>query len=121
MALSEYVLLVSLSAGIPAHADTHDISIGHNVITQSNGGAPMASTRVAFTLIESPINNNRVNQTSINNRANQTTTNNRVQQPSNLPRVGGGPFNGRQMGGLGSTKFIIVQSPTIRTPSLRVK
>ena len=47
MAISEYVLLVSLSAGIPAHADTHGISIGPNVATQSNGGAPVASTRVA--------------------------------------------------------------------------
>src|SRR5215471_12918229 len=52
MALSQYVLLAALSAGIPAHADTHGISMGPDVITQPNGGASAASTRVAFTLIE---------------------------------------------------------------------
>ena len=47
MAVSEYLLLVSLSAGIHAHADIHDISIGPDVISQPNGGGPVASTRVA--------------------------------------------------------------------------
>jgi hypothetical protein len=48
MAFSEYVLLVSLSAGIHAHADTAGIAIGPDVITQPNGGAAAAPTRVAL-------------------------------------------------------------------------
>jgi hypothetical protein len=39
MALSEYVLLVSLSAGIHAHGDVGGISIGAEAITQPNGAA----------------------------------------------------------------------------------
>ena len=46
MAISEYVLLVSLSAGIHAHADT-GISIGPDAVTQPNGGALVARTHVA--------------------------------------------------------------------------
>jgi hypothetical protein len=39
MAFSEYVLLVSLSAGIHAHGDAGGTSIGAEAITQPNGGA----------------------------------------------------------------------------------
>jgi hypothetical protein len=47
MALSEYVLLVSLSAGIHAHADTGGIAIGPEAITQPNGGVTPVTFKVA--------------------------------------------------------------------------
>jgi hypothetical protein len=47
MALSEYVLLVSLSAGIHAQADTGGIAIGPEAITQPNGGVSAAAFKVA--------------------------------------------------------------------------
>lgn len=47
MAFSEYVLLVSLSAGIHAHTDTGGIAIGPEAITQPNGGVTPAAVKVA--------------------------------------------------------------------------
>ena len=47
MAFSEYALLVSLSAGIHAHADIGGISIGPEAITQPNGGVSVATFKVA--------------------------------------------------------------------------
>jgi hypothetical protein len=51
MALSEYALIVSLSAGIAVHGNADPILVGHEALTQPDEG----SARVAFTLIESPV------------------------------------------------------------------
>jgi hypothetical protein len=48
MAFSEYVLLVSLSAGIHAHADTGGIAIGPEAITQPNGGGTRVAAQDSF-------------------------------------------------------------------------
>jgi hypothetical protein len=47
MAFSEYVLLVSLSAGIPAHGDAGGIAIGPEAVTQPNGGTTRAPAQLA--------------------------------------------------------------------------
>ena len=97
MAISEYVLLVSLSAGIPAHADTHGISIGPNVITQPNGGAPVTSTRVAaLEAYQKPLTIGRVSS--------QAMSSGKKGSPTTSIKIGNP-----------------VRPPAIRTPSFRVK